>query len=58
MNLQIQLVCPECSESQSVDFHEFSPGRRQTCRYCQATLRLTTDSLDLFARDVRHYCGT
>lgn len=57
MNLQIQLICPECNESQWFDFQDFSPGRRQTCRYCETLLRMTADSLALFAKDVRHYCG-
>lgn len=58
MDLQISLVCPECNEPQSFNFHEIAPGRRQVCAVCQAPLRMTTDSLDMFAKDVRQYCGT
>lgn len=57
MDLQIRLVCPECQELRSFDFDEIAPGRRQICSQCKTSLRLTTDSLDLFARDVRQYCG-
>jgi len=57
MDLQIRLICPECDEEQSFNFHVIAPGRRQVCAGCQAPLRLTTDSLDMFAKDVRQYCG-
>ena len=56
MDLQIRFVCPECNESQSFDFHEIAPGRRQTCSNCHAPLRLTTDTLHLFEQDVHQYC--
>ncbi len=57
MDLQISLICPECNEAQSFNFHEIAPGRRQVCEGCETPLRLTTDSLDVFAKDVRQYCG-
>lgn len=56
MDLQIRFVCPECNEPQSYGFHEIAPGRRQICQGCQTPVRLTTDSLDLFAQDLRQYC--
>ncbi len=56
MDLQIRFVCPACHQPQSFGFHEIAPGRRQVCRNCETSLRLTTDSLDLFAHDLRQYC--
>lgn len=56
MDLQIQLVCPKCHQLQWIHFQDISPGRRQVCHCCDTFLRMTTDSLALFAQDVRHYC--
>ncbi len=56
MELSIRLECPQCSTPRPLPLSELSPGRRQVCDQCQAPVRLTADSLDRFAQDLRGYC--
>ena len=56
MELSIHLECPQCNTASLLPLQELFPGRRQLCDRCQMPVRLTANSLDRFAQDVRCYC--
>jgi len=56
MELSISLECPQCNTALPLPIRNLSPGRRQHCDLCQAPVRLTPDSLERFAQDLRCYC--
>lgn len=56
MELSIRLECPQCNTPLPLPIGELSPGRRQICEQCQSPVRLTSNSLDLFVRDLRCFC--
>lgn len=56
MELSIRLECPQCNSSSLLRFQDLFPGKRRLCDSCREPVRLTPDSLDRFARDLRCYC--
>jgi hypothetical protein len=56
MELSISLECPHCNTALPLLLRDLIPGRRPQCANCQAPVRLTPDSLERFAQDVRCYC--
>lgn len=56
MELSIHLECPQCNTALPLPLRDLALGRRRECDRCQAPVRMTADTLELFAKDLRCYC--
>lgn len=56
MELSIHLECPQCNTASPLLLQDLFPGKPKLCARCHQPLKLTADSLDRFANDVRCYC--
>jgi uncharacterized paraquat-inducible protein A len=57
MELSIRLECPQCNTALPLPLQELALGRRQLCDRCQHPVRLTAESLDRLASDLRCFCA-